>query len=68
MMVRVPNFVGLDLDKAKALAEENYLLIGDISHSVDDHLLPETVMSQSVESGQQVKKWTAVDLKISETE
>jgi serine/threonine-protein kinase len=68
MMVRVPNFVGLDLGKAKALAEENYFLIGVINYSVNDRLLPETVMSQSAPQGQQVKKWTAVDLTLSETE
>ena len=68
MMVRVPNFVGIDMDKAKALAEENYLLLGAINYSVNDRLLPETVMAQSVPQGQQVKKWTAIDLTISETE
>lgn len=68
MMVKVPNFVGLDLDKARSLAEENYLLIGDISYSVDEKLLPETVTSQSVPDGLDVKKWTVVDLTVSSVE
>jgi serine/threonine-protein kinase len=68
MLVRVPNFVGLDLGKAKALAEENYLLIGDLSYTVDENLLPETVTGQSVPVGQDVKKWSAVNLTVTSTE
>jgi eukaryotic-like serine/threonine-protein kinase len=68
MMVKVPRFVGLDLSNARQLAEENYLLIGDINYSVNENLLPETVMSQSIQSGQDVKKWSVINLTISSTE
>jgi beta-lactam-binding protein with PASTA domain len=68
MTIKVPNFVGLDLDRAKATAEENYLLIGDISYSRDEKLLPETVISQSIPAGQDVKKWSAINLIISSTD
>jgi eukaryotic-like serine/threonine-protein kinase len=68
MMVKVPDFNGLDLDKAKSLAEENYLLIGDLSYTTDESLLPETVVGQSVPAGLEVKKWTAINLTVTLTE
>jgi len=68
MMVRVPKFIGLDLDEARALAEENFLLIGDLSYSVNNDLLPETVVAQSVPISLSVKKWTTVNLTISTLE
>ncbi|HBC45637.1 MAG TPA: hypothetical protein DEO84_03590 [candidate division Zixibacteria bacterium] len=68
MLVKVPNFVGLDLDKAKALAEENYLLIGGLSYTIDENLLPETVAAQSIPVGQNVKKWSAVNLTVTSNE
>jgi beta-lactam-binding protein with PASTA domain len=68
MVVRVPNFVGLDLDEARSLAQDNYLLIGNVTHSADENLLPETVMSQSIPEGNDVKKWSAIDLTVSGSE
>ncbi len=68
MMVKVPNFIGLDLEKAKAVAEENYLLIGDLNYAENENLLPETVVAQSVEAGQDVKKWSAINLTVTSTE
>jgi serine/threonine-protein kinase len=68
MLVKVPNFIGLDLNVAKVKAEENYLLIGNITYSVDGKLLPETVMAQSAAPGQEVAKWTAINLTISALE
>jgi len=68
MTVRVPNFVGLDLQRARVVAEENYLLIGDLNYATNDDLLPETVMAQSMEAGQNVKKWSTINLTISATE
>ncbi len=65
MVVNVPNLVGLDLDRAREVAEENYLLIGEIGYARDESLLPETVMSQSIPAGQSAKKWSTVDLTIS---
>jgi eukaryotic-like serine/threonine-protein kinase len=68
MAVAVPNFVGMDLDKARVLAEENYLQIGDLNYATNDDMLPETVMSQSLLPGQSVKKWSTINLTISATE
>jgi beta-lactam-binding protein with PASTA domain len=68
MMVRVPNFVGQDLEKARELAEENYLLIGEINYAVNEKLLPETVMAQSTPRGISVRKWSTIDLTVSSME
>lgn len=65
MTVSVPKFVGLDLEEARILAEENYLLIGDLDLEVNDNLLPETVISQSIPTGEMVRKWSVVDLTVS---
>lgn len=65
IMVPVPKFVGLDLEKAKILAEENYLLIGDLKLEVNNDLLPETVINQSISEGELVRKWSVVDLTVS---
>jgi serine/threonine-protein kinase len=68
MLVRVPKFTGLDLDEARSVAGDNYLLIGDISYTVDADLLPETVTAQSIAPGRDVEKWTVIDLTVSALE
>lgn len=65
IMVMVPAFTGLDLESARALAEENSLLIGELTMKVDNELLPETVISQSIPAGDRVRKWSVVDLIVS---
>ncbi len=65
MMVTAPDFTGLDLEEARILAEENYLLIGELTIEVDNDLLPETVIGQSIPAGLPVSKWSVVDLTIS---
>jgi serine/threonine-protein kinase len=65
VMISVPDFVGLDLEQARIHAEENYLLIGELTIEVDDELLPETVIGQSIPDGDLVSKWSVVDLTIS---
>jgi serine/threonine-protein kinase len=65
MMVEVPVLTGLDLGLARILAEDNFLLIGDITFKVDNELLPETVISQSMEPGEGVPKWSVIDLTVS---
>ncbi len=68
MTVRVPDFVGRDLDEARSMAQDNYLLIGEIDYAVDKDILPETVKAQSVAPGQNVKKWSTIDLTVSALE
>jgi len=65
ILITIPSFTGLDLEAAKALAEENYLLIGNLTTKVDNELLPETIVSQSIPAGYRAKKWSSVDLTIS---
>ncbi len=66
--IAVPDFVGLDYSEAEQLAEEHYLIIGDISYKVDDRMLPETILYQSVPPGTEVSKWSIVNLTISQLE
>jgi beta-lactam-binding protein with PASTA domain len=66
--IEVPDFVGLDYSEAQQVAEENYLIIGDLSYKVDDRMLPETVLFQSIPPETEVPKWTIVNLTISQLE
>jgi beta-lactam-binding protein with PASTA domain len=68
ILVAVPDFVGFDLSEVMALAEENNLLIGEISYKVDDRMLPETVLFQSIAPNSQVQKWTVINLTVSQPE
>jgi len=65
ILVTVPDFRGLDLQSARGLAEENSLLIGELTYNVDEELLPETVISQSIPPGDRVRKWSVIELTIS---
>ena len=65
VLIAVPDFVGLDLEQAEILAEVNYLLIGELTIEVNNDLLPETVIGQSIPDGERVGKWSVVDLTIS---
>lgn len=65
VMITVPDFVGMDLEQARILAEENYLLIGELTIEVNNELLPETVIGQSIPDNDLVSKWSVVDLTIS---
>lgn len=66
--IKVPDFVGLDFGEAKQVAEENYVIIGDVSYKVDERMLPETVLYQSIPPGSEVTKWTIINLTISQLE
>lgn len=66
--VIVPDFIGLDFSEARMVAEENYLIIGEINYKVDDRMLPETVLYQSVPPDTEVPKWKIIDLTISQLE
>jgi serine/threonine-protein kinase len=68
VLIPVPDFVGLDLSEAHQVAEENYLIIGDISYKVDDRMLPETVLYQSIPPEMEVDKWSIINLTISQLE
>ncbi len=65
IMVSVPVLVGLDLELARIIAEDNFLLVGELTTTIDNELLPETVISQSIPEGYRIKKWTVIDLTVS---
>jgi beta-lactam-binding protein with PASTA domain len=67
-LVTVPDFVNKDLGAAYTLAEENFLLIGELGHEVNNDLLPETVIWQSIPPGDEVRKWSVIDLTVSALE
>ena len=67
-MVAVPDFIQKDLASAYALAEENFLLIGEMGYEVQNDLLPETVIWQSIPAGDKVRKWSVIDLTVSTLE
>jgi len=67
-LVKVPDFVGKDLASAYVLAEENFLLIGELGYEIDEDLLPETVIWQSIPAGDEIKKWSVIDLTVSRLE
>lgn len=68
ILVTVPDFVGLDLSEVIVIAEENNLLIGEINYKVDDRMLPETVLFQSIAPNSRVQKWTVINLTVSQPE
>ena len=68
ILVTAPDFIGLDYSEAELIAEENYLIIGDVSYKVDDRMLPETVLFQSIPPESEVPKWTIINLTISQLE
>jgi serine/threonine-protein kinase len=67
-LVTVPNFIERDLGSTYTLAEENFLLIGELGYEVNNDLLPETVIRQSIPPGDKVAKWTVIDLTVSTLE
>jgi serine/threonine-protein kinase len=64
----VPDFVGQSLEGAVLLARDAGLRIGKITYQQDESLLPETVLKQSVEAGEEVERDAAIDLLVSTIE
>lgn len=61
----VPDFTGYSLEGAILLAQDNGLRIGTIHYRQDEDLLPETVLEQSVEAGEEVPRESVIDLTVS---
>ena len=62
----VPELIGLSVESAVAEVKESGLVLGVIEYVVQEDLLPETVVGQSLESGMEVERGTAIDLTVSE--
>jgi len=61
----VPDFTGYSLEGAILLAQDSGLRIGTITYLQDEDLLPETVMEQSVETGEEIPRESVIDLVVS---
>jgi len=61
----VPDFIGYSLEGAVLLAQDSGLKIGTIIYRQDDDLLPETVLEQSIEAGEEVPRESIIDLTVS---
>jgi len=64
----VPDFVGQSLEGAVLMARDYGLKIGGITYRKAEELLPETVLRQSVETGEEVERDAVIDLEISTIE
>jgi serine/threonine-protein kinase len=57
----VPSIAGLTFDNAKQLLQQAGLTLGQITYKEVEKLLPETVISQSLEANLMVKRGTKID-------
>ncbi len=61
----VPDFMGQSLEGAVLLARDAGLRIGKIDYRLEESLLPETVLEQSLKPGEDVARDTVIDLLVS---
>ena len=61
----VPDVVGKSFDSAKRLIRQSGLRVGEVVFEVRRNLVPETVIRQSLDAGQEVDQGTPVDLIVS---
>ena len=64
----VPDVVGKSLDTAKRMIRRAGLRVGDISYEIQESLIPETVIRQSVEPDEEVYRGQPIDLVVSRLE
>jgi len=64
----VPDVIGKSLEKAKRELRRAGLSLGYVSHDVDEHLIPDTVIRQSVDPGDKVNRGSEIDLVVSKLE
>jgi len=61
----VPNLIGRSLDDAKRVIQQAGLTLGIVNFKVEDELLPETVIDQSLEANSEVTQGDSLSLIIS---
>lgn len=61
----VPELLGKDLETAQTLIRKSGLKLGMITYQDESSLLPNTVISQSIESNREVSVGTVIDLVVS---
>jgi|SRR3972149_7248849 len=64
----VPEVIGRSLSEARKLIQKNSLKLGSIRQKVDEALLPETILAQSLAPGEKVPRGTKIDLIVSTLE
>lgn len=62
----VPELIGLSAESAIVELQEAGLAVGTIDYEEQPDLLPETVVGQSVEAGEEVERGTSVDLTVTQ--
>ncbi len=66
--VIVPSFLGKNLEEAKVLAQTSGLVVGKFRYRADESVLPETVIEQSLKTGERVPRGARIDLVVSKVE
>ena len=61
----VPNLIGRSLPDAKKIIQQAGLTYGNISYQVQDDLLPETIIDQSIEANSEVMQGDTLHLLVS---
>jgi len=61
----VPSLIGIDLEVAIKRLQKAGLKLGNVTYQIEDKLLPNTVLSQSIEPDTEVNVGEAVDLVVS---
>ncbi len=59
---QMPSVLGMQLEAAKELLEQNHLTVGSVSQIIADDIVEGAVVEQSLEEGAKVDYGTAVDL------
>jgi serine/threonine-protein kinase len=59
---QMPSVMGMQLEAAKELLEQNHLTVGSVSQIIADDIVEGAVVEQSLEEGAKVDYGTAVDL------
>ena len=61
----VPDVVGKSFETAKRIIHQAGLRVGDVTYETQKQLIPETVLSQSITSGEEVQQGELIDLVVS---
>jgi beta-lactam-binding protein with PASTA domain len=66
--VEVPYLVGMNLEEGKKILREIGLELGKIKSTLNNDLLPGTVLNQSLAPGQEIERGSKINLEVSTTE
>jgi serine/threonine-protein kinase len=66
--VEVPNLLGMSLEESKRVLREIGLQLGRTEFTVNNDLLPGTILNQSLSPGREVRRGSKIRLEVSATE